>query len=127
VVKIQVEVFWVMTSCSVVVGYRRFGGPCCPHHQGDVNIFPIAIHFTLKMEARRSSETLVSYRNTTRRYSPEHLESCKCLGMRTLIWVSFERILISLTSYIGTPNSVRILYTVCLFRPSHRPCKTINN
>jgi hypothetical protein len=26
--KIQVEVFWVMTLCSVVVGYRRFGGPC---------------------------------------------------------------------------------------------------
>jgi hypothetical protein len=23
---IQVEVFWVATPCSVVVGYRRFGG-----------------------------------------------------------------------------------------------------
>jgi len=23
--KIQVEVFWVVTPCSVVVGYRRFG------------------------------------------------------------------------------------------------------
>jgi hypothetical protein len=30
-VKIQVEVFWVVTPCSVVVGYRRFGGPCCIH------------------------------------------------------------------------------------------------
>jgi hypothetical protein len=33
-VKIQVEVFWVMTLCSVVVGYQRFGGPNCFHLQG---------------------------------------------------------------------------------------------
>jgi hypothetical protein len=39
-VKIQVEVFWVLTSCDVTVGY-------------------------LKMEAAMFSETLVSYRNTT--------------------------------------------------------------
>jgi hypothetical protein len=25
----QVEVFWVMAPCTVVVGYQRFGGPCC--------------------------------------------------------------------------------------------------
>jgi len=31
----QVEVFWVVTSCSVVVGYRRFGGLCCLHLQGE--------------------------------------------------------------------------------------------
>jgi hypothetical protein len=27
-------VFWVMTLCSVVVGYQRFGGPNCFHLQG---------------------------------------------------------------------------------------------
>jgi hypothetical protein len=43
-VKIQVEVFWVVTPCSVAVGYQH--------------------HVILKMEATRSSETLVSYRNT---------------------------------------------------------------
>jgi hypothetical protein len=32
-VKILVEVFWVMTPCSVVVRYQRFGGPCCVHLQ----------------------------------------------------------------------------------------------
>jgi hypothetical protein len=36
-VKIQINVFWVVTPCSVVVGYQGFGGPCCLH-----------IHFTLK-------------------------------------------------------------------------------
>jgi len=25
----QVEAFWVVTPCSVVVGYQRFRGPCC--------------------------------------------------------------------------------------------------
>jgi len=35
-VKIQVEVFWVVTPCSVVVGYQRFGEPCCLHLHGEV-------------------------------------------------------------------------------------------
>jgi hypothetical protein len=34
-VKMQVEVFWVVTSRSVVVGYQRFGGPCCLHLHGN--------------------------------------------------------------------------------------------
>jgi len=29
----QVEVFCVVTPCSVVVGYRHFGWPCCLHLQ----------------------------------------------------------------------------------------------
>jgi hypothetical protein len=33
--KIQVEVFWAVTPCSVVIGYQRFGGPCCIHLQVD--------------------------------------------------------------------------------------------
>jgi len=40
--------------CSIVVGYQRFGGPCCLHLQGEV-----------------TSETLVSQHNTTRRHHPE--------------------------------------------------------
>jgi hypothetical protein len=34
---LQVVVFWVMTPCSDVVGYHRFGGPCCLHLQGEVS------------------------------------------------------------------------------------------
>jgi hypothetical protein len=35
----QVMVFWVMTSCSHVVRYHQhFEGPCCLHHQGEVNV-----------------------------------------------------------------------------------------
>jgi hypothetical protein len=33
-VMFQVEVFRIVTPCSVVVGYQRFRGPCCVHLQG---------------------------------------------------------------------------------------------
>jgi hypothetical protein len=37
-------------------------------------------------------------------------KSDRCLPIRTLPYVSFKHILISLTSSMGTPNSMRILY-----------------
>jgi hypothetical protein len=46
--EIQVVVFLAVTPCSDAVG-----------------------HFTLKMQAAKSSETLVSYHITTRRHDPE--------------------------------------------------------
>jgi hypothetical protein len=55
--KIQEQVFWVMTPCKVAEDLDN------------------SIHFTLKMEAARSSETLVFYHITTLRYNPEDLES----------------------------------------------------
>jgi hypothetical protein len=33
-VKIQVDVFWVLTPCSVVVGYQRFRDPRYLHLMG---------------------------------------------------------------------------------------------
>jgi hypothetical protein len=33
-VMFQVEIFWGVMPCSVVVGYQRFRGPCCLHLQG---------------------------------------------------------------------------------------------
>jgi hypothetical protein len=60
---LQVEVFWVVTPCSVVVEYQRFRDTCC-----------VYLHFTLKMEAALSSETMVSYYNTTWRHNPEDLD-----------------------------------------------------
>jgi hypothetical protein len=40
--------------------------------------------------------------------------SDKCLPIRTLLYNSFKHILISLTSFMGTPNSIRILYNTSL-------------
>jgi hypothetical protein len=36
--------------------------------------------------------------------------SDKCLPILTLLYVSFKHILINLTSFMGTPNSMGILY-----------------
>jgi hypothetical protein len=35
--KIQVEIFCVVTLFSVAIGYQCFGGPCCLHFQGKVH------------------------------------------------------------------------------------------
>jgi len=35
---VQVEVFWVVTPCRIVVGHQRFRGLPCLHLQGEVNV-----------------------------------------------------------------------------------------
>jgi len=68
-VKIQVEVFWVVSPCSVVIGYQRFGDPWYLHLQG---------------EGRRQHGPLKRWYPTTiftRRHNPEdiglkNLEAC---------------------------------------------------
>jgi hypothetical protein len=49
----KTAVFWVVAPCSLVEIYQRFRGRA------------------LMMEAARTSETLVNFYQTTRRYNPE--------------------------------------------------------
>jgi hypothetical protein len=56
--KDQVEVFWAARPCSIAVGYQFF-------REHAVS--------TLKIEAERPSEMLVTYHNTTRHHNPEDL------------------------------------------------------
>jgi hypothetical protein len=74
----QVEDFWVVTPCGIVVGYqawRQQGPPKRRHHTTTLhsedegskflrNAGILPQHYTLKMKAASSSETSVSY-NTT--------------------------------------------------------------
>jgi hypothetical protein len=68
-VSTKMAVFWVVAPCSLVEVYHRFRGPCCLHYQA------------LMMEAAGTSETLVNFYQTTRRYNPEdsHLQSFSLL------------------------------------------------
>jgi hypothetical protein len=54
-VKNQVEVFWVVTLCSVTVGYRRFGEACFhgPPNLRNVGISP---HYTASHPRRPELE-----------------------------------------------------------------------
>jgi hypothetical protein len=49
------DVFWVVSPCSLVV-YQRFRGTCC---------------LALLMETASTSDTVVNFYQTTRRYNPE--------------------------------------------------------
>jgi hypothetical protein len=44
--------------------------------------------------------------------------SDKCLPIRTLLYVSLKHIIINLTSFMGTLNSIRILYNTFLLTES---------
>jgi hypothetical protein len=44
--------------------------------------------------------------------------SDKCLPVWTIPYVSFKHILINLTNFMGSPNSIRILYNTSLLAAS---------
>jgi hypothetical protein len=56
----QVTVFCVATPRSIVVGYQSFRGLCCPY-----------FHFSLKMDAVWSFETLILYQIITRHHNSD--------------------------------------------------------
>jgi hypothetical protein len=56
-------VFWAVAPCNLVEVYQRFRGTCC----SIIRVVMIA----LMMEAARTSETPVSFYQTTRRNSPK--------------------------------------------------------
>jgi hypothetical protein len=53
--------------------------------------------------------------------------SHKCLPIRTLLYVSFKHILINLTSFMGTPNFMRVLYKTSPLNESWALLKSMNS
>jgi hypothetical protein len=64
----HVEVFWVVTPCSVVVGYQIFRGTCCLHLHCD----PHNAGIPPQHYSQHYSEILVFYHNVTQRHITEN-------------------------------------------------------
>jgi hypothetical protein len=69
-VMFQVDVFWVVTPCSVA-DYSHTTTWRHNPEDIDMDLYPKPSHFTLKMEEAWSFETLVSYHDATRHHYPE--------------------------------------------------------
>jgi hypothetical protein len=54
-----------VTSCSVVVGCQRFGGPCCLHVQGELCIIS-GFTFHIRVDTRVSGTTKVYFLSLNR-------------------------------------------------------------
>jgi hypothetical protein len=66
----MMAVFWVAAPCFLVEVFQSLRGACCGL-------------IALMMEAARTSETLVNFCQTTRRYNPEdsHLQIRRAFGV----------------------------------------------
>jgi hypothetical protein len=73
----KMAVFWVVAPCSLVEVYQRFRGPYCLHRKG-----------ALMLEAVRTSETLINFYQTTRRYNPEdsYLRTLRRENLKSYTW-----------------------------------------
>jgi len=74
-VKIHVEVFWVVTLNSIVVGYQQIWW----------TMLPPSSNFILNMEATWSYEMLVSHCRTTWHQNPEDL-NVSSIEVPCLLW-----------------------------------------
>jgi hypothetical protein len=87
-IKLKSYIFLDITPCSPVKVIRRFGGAYGLHLADflpDVLVSILAYPSTLKMETMRSSETLVDFHRTTRRYFREDatLHTSVCENFRS--------------------------------------------
>jgi hypothetical protein len=100
----KMAVFWVAAPCSLVEVYQRFRDPCCLHHQGT---------------AARTSETLVNFYQTIRRYNREdsHLRTHRCENLESYLYdEEFPKEQQYLTISHFNAKTDRFTYLGCLVR-----------
>jgi hypothetical protein len=68
-VSMKIAVFWVVAPCNLVEVYERFREPCCHHHQGDEYAARVESISDIGTSQPRTSETLINFCQTTRRYN----------------------------------------------------------
>jgi hypothetical protein len=63
VVVFQVEVFSVVTPCSVMLGYQRFRGPCWLHLHPENGVIMVGYHNTASLPRRPRHEILPPWKS----------------------------------------------------------------
>jgi hypothetical protein len=79
-VKIPIDIFWVVTSCSDVIGYQRLRGPWCFHLQGSMDplwyptssLHEVTTQNRLRLEHCYHVEPFVSFQSRPRPYTLPH-------------------------------------------------------
>jgi hypothetical protein len=86
------SIFWNITKCSPLKINQHFGGTCCLNRANSMRAtyFRAGYSSTLKMEAICSSETLVEFQWTIRRYIQGyrtiHNHNCEDLRSYTALY-----------------------------------------
>jgi hypothetical protein len=62
-IMIQFMVFWIVTSCSVVVGFHRFGGRCCLYLQGSVSQWGKQVSFKFHWQLKIAASCEINVKN----------------------------------------------------------------
>jgi hypothetical protein len=84
-VKIQVQVFWVVTPCNDVVGYQRFRNPCCLHLQGMMAkkiVFTPEPNPVVLVQLVGKFERQTSLRKPRRRWEDKNGMILECIWLR---------------------------------------------
>jgi hypothetical protein len=135
----QVEVFWVVMPCGVMVGYRRLGGPCClrpsqhytasqprrPRLEAAVNF--LREYLNLRY-VRRPFENFVHWRKCAAVMQRKAVTVSLCISHRLLLYKSGALLpvheLFKRPLYIRDHDYDRKIYCT-VFLSRFEPCKSL--
>jgi hypothetical protein len=96
-VLILVEVFWVVTMCSTVVGYQYFRGPCCLHiHNPEDLNFPLLFNKLFHLISQFCTCLVLFIPFMARHWSPISLDMASCSSPKLCLTLVKEILLLLL-------------------------------